>query len=345
MPDFSSLSPWANGAVFTVAALVVAAAGTWMTRVAERLAERTGLGQAFFGALFLGGSTSLSGLVTSVTAAADAHPELAVSNALGGVAAQTVFLAVADLTYRKANLEHAAASAANLTQGTLLITLLSVPLVATTTPSVVVWGVHPASLFLVVGYLFGLHLISHAQNDPSWSPQRTRETVTEEDESATDLGRSSLAGDWLRFAALVATVAVAGFVIARSGVTLAASTGLSETVIGGLFTAVSTSVPELVTAVAAVRQGALSLAVGGILGGNCFDLLFLAFADLAYRQGSIYHAVGERQVFIIALTILLTGVLLLGLLRREKHGIANSGFESFLVLALYAGALLLLIAS
>ena len=37
----------------------------------------------------------------------------------------------------------------------------------------------------------------------------------------------------------------------------------------------------------------------------------------------------------VALSIVLAGVLLLGLLRREKHGIANIGFESMLVIVLY----------
>jgi cation:H+ antiporter len=55
-------------------------------------------------------------------------------------------------------------------------------------------------------------------------------------------------------------------------------------VVGGLFTAVSTSLPELVTSVAAVQQGALTLAVGGIIGGNSFDVMFVAFADIAYRE-------------------------------------------------------------
>ena len=61
----------------------------------------------------------------------------------------------------------------------------------------------------------------------------------------------------------------------------------------------------------------------------------MAFADLAYRQGSLYHALSERQIFMIALTIVLTGILLLGLIRREKFGIANIGFESFLIILLY----------
>ncbi|MEL6581115.1 MAG: hypothetical protein AAFQ14_15325 [Cyanobacteria bacterium J06621_12] len=119
---------------FIVAAFVIAVVGTKMTRIADRLADRTGWGEAVVGAVLLGGSTSLPGIVTSVTSAAGGHAELAISNALGGIAAQTAFLGLADIVYPKANLEHAAASAANLSQGTLLITLLALPLMAIATP-------------------------------------------------------------------------------------------------------------------------------------------------------------------------------------------------------------------
>jgi hypothetical protein len=40
---------------------------------------------------------------------------------------QTAFLAIADILYRRANLEHAAASLTNLTQSGMLILLLSIP--------------------------------------------------------------------------------------------------------------------------------------------------------------------------------------------------------------------------
>ena len=39
--------------------------------------------------------------------------------------------------------------------------------------------------------------------------------------------------------------------------------------------------------------------------------------------------------------MLMTGVLLLGMLRRVKSGVANIGFESALVLLLYAGSVVL----
>jgi len=40
----------------------------------------------------------------------------------------------------------------------------------------------------------------------------------------------------------------------------------------------------------------------------------------------------------------MTGVLLLGMLRRERRGIANIGWESATVLALYASSVVVLLA-
>ncbi len=330
--------------LFLCAAVVIGVCGVMVTSRAERLAQLTGLGQALMGAVFLGAMTSLSGLITSLTAAFDGHPELSVSNAVGGIAVQTTFLTLADMFHRRANLEHAAASEANLVQAALLVVLLGIPLLAVFTPGYTVWQVHPISLLLIVAYGFGLRLISGAHRAPMWQPRRTRETEAEEGAKPAS-GRADLTRLWLSFLALAAVVAVAGWVIGSAGITISKQSGMSEGVVGTLFTATSTSLPEAVIAIAAVRRGALTLAVGDIIGGNTFDVLFLAFSDLMYRGGSIYHAVTQTQAFWLALSLLMAAVLLLGLLRREKHGVGNIGFESFTVLALYAAGVVLLFVS
>jgi len=84
--------------------------------------------------------------------------------------------------------------------------------------------------------------------------------------------------------------------------------------------------------------------VGDILGGNAFDALIVAFSDWAYREGSIFAAASRDQGFLLALASLLTSILLMGLIYRERHGIANIGLESFLVLAFYVGAFAVLFA-
>jgi len=75
--------------------------------------------------------------------------------------------------------------------------------------------------------------------------------------------------------------------------------------------------------------------VGDIAGNNAFDVLFLCAADAAWTGGSLYHAAGPRPVFFLALAILLNAILLLGLLHRERRGVANIGFESAALLVVY----------
>lgn len=248
-------------------------------------------------------------------------------------------MAVADAFYRRANLEHAAASPANLAQGTLLVILLAIPIMAFAGPQETFLGMHPATPLMLAAYGFGLRIVSQMQAEPLWGAIQTSETRNEEDQDSEDPATEnlSLRGLWLRFALFALAIGVAGWVVAKTGINIATQTGLSETFVGGVLTAVATSLPELVTSVAAVRRGALTLAVGGVIGGNAFDTIFIAFSDIAYREGSIYHAITDRQVFLISLTALLTGFLLLGLLRRERYDIANVGFESFLIVVLYLG--------
>ena len=145
-------------------------------------------------------------------------------------------------------------------------------------------------------------------------------------------------GLWFQFFLMALITAVAGWLLMSAAETLVDQTLLSQTLVGILLTAVFTSLPELVTTLAAIRHGALTLAVGNILGTNCFNVIVIATADIAYQDGSIYHATTVQQLVWIVISILLTGILLLGLLRRERHGIAGIGFESFLVLVVYVGA-------
>jgi cation:H+ antiporter len=327
--------------MFLVCAAIIAVAGTRITGVVDHLADRTGIGEAAAGAVLLGASTSLGGSVLSVTAAWNGHAELAVSNALGGIAVQTFFLAVADMVYRRANLEHAAASVPNMMQNGLLICLLALILLAPYLPDVTIGGVHPVTPVLLAVYLYGIYLVRAASESPMWIPSATLETCEDKPDDVTAMPPMSRL--WVEFLVLMAILGIAGWALEPAATVIANRTNLTQTVVGVLFTAVSTSIPELVTSVAAVRRGALTLAVGGIIGGNAFDTLFTAASDIAYREGSIYHAMPEDSKFWAALTLLMSGVLMMGLIRRERHGIGQIGMESVVIMVLYVFGVVLLL--
>ena len=345
MDLFQSFSTFELFGVFLVAAAIVAVCGTVMTGLADRLADLTGLGEAVTGGVLLGAATSISGTVVSVSSALDGRASLAFSNGVGGIAAQTAFLAVADLVWRRTNLEHASADIANLFQAALLALMLTLPLVAHVGPEISVFGVHPMSIAILALYVAGVAATSRIQDDPMWKPVATRETRRDDPDEEVDHDGRALLPVALGFAGLLAILAVAGFAISRSGAALADTIGISGTAVGALLTAVSTSLPELVTTVAAVRRGAAQLAVGGIIGGNVFDMLFLTLSDVAYRDGSLYHAIRPDDLLWIAVGLAMTSILLLGLIARERQGPGNIGYESVGLLGIYGLAIVIQIAN
>jgi cation:H+ antiporter len=326
--------------VFALAATVIAVLGVRLSNRADRFADRSGLGEAVIGAVILGGMTSLPGTVAATTLALDGRAAFAISAAVGGIAVQTAFLAIADAVYWRANLEHAAASLANLLFGALLVALLAIVMLGMLTPDLAIGRLHPASILLPLAYIGGLRWVHQAIREPMWHPRQTRETREDvPDEAASQEPMLPLAADLLLTGA---AVAVAGWAIAWSADQTAAITGLGDSLLGATMVAISTSLPELVTTVAAVRMGALTLAVGGILGGNTFDTLFVTLADLAYAPGPILAAVSPREPQLVAMSMLMTSVLLLGLMRRQRTGPGNIGMETVLLIALYGVTLGLL---
>jgi len=323
--------------VFAVAAAVAVAASVRATALADIIADRTRLGEAMVGGLLLGGATSLAGVVVSVSAASGGDASFAVSNAVGGIAAQTLFLAFADTLHKNANLEHAAAEPANLFQAVMLLILLSLPIAAIAGPDIAYFGVHPVSLIMFLVYLYGVHLSSQVSDQPMWRPVETHETRHDEPEDATEAQKSARRPAMI-FVALVAVMGLSGWIISQVGATFIARYGLSSSLVGALMTAVITSLPELVTTLVAVRRGALQLAVGGIIGGNTFDTLFLVASDVAYRDGSIFEAATQNDLYWLATGMLMTAILLGGLILRQRNGPGRIGIESVLIMAVYACA-------
>lgn len=328
--------------VFGIAALVIVIAGSRLARLSDDLADRSGLGEALFGVLLLGSVTSLPDFAATLSAAIDRRPDLAMSNVMGSMAVNLAFLGIADIVYRKANLEHAAASPVNLMLAVLLIVLLTLPLLAIVTPPLAFFGVHPVTPVLVAAYLFGLYLVHHTQTKPMWFPRQTRQTVSDVPDQQH---QGSLLEGWLGFIALAVVTCIAGWVLMEAAKGIADQTGLSDTVVGGLLTALATSTPELVTTIVAIRCGALTLAVSNIFGTNCFNMLVVAAADVGYLNGSIYHAVAPVQMMWGLVSILMSAILLLGMLRRETYGIGRIGFESALILLVYGVAVGFIVAN
>lgn len=316
-----------------VASAAILFAGFRITRIADELADRTGIGEAIAGAVFLGAVTSLSGFVTLAVGAFQGDAGFALANPLGGILLQTVWLPIADLVYRRVNLEHAAASLENIMQAVLLLALLSIPVIGYATPDAAIWGVHPGTFAILPLYLAGLALVRRMKDTPNWTATQTSETREDEPQPATDRSMTSL---WVGFSVFAVMLAVSGYVTGEAGLGIVEATGLSGSLVGSTFTTAASSLSELVTLLAAVRIGALTLGVGDIVGGNLFDMLQVGVADVFYRDGSVYADAGPAGLVLVAGCIVISAVMAAGLLLRQKRGI---GFEGIAIPAIWVGTI------
>ncbi|MFY1636896.1 sodium:calcium antiporter [Solwaraspora sp. WMMB335] len=324
-----------------VALVVIAIAGKALAVTADTLADRTGMGEAVAGALLLGAVTSLPGIGTTVLGAVEGNAEFAIANPIGGIAVQTVWLAIADLLYRRSNIEHAAASLENIMQALVLVALLCLPVVAYATPTLTLGWVHPGSLLIPVFYLYGLYLVRRLRENPMWRAEQTPDTHQDvPDEPDSGAGAPRLSRLWLRLAGLAVLVGCTGYLIGQGGLGVIEATGLPSGFVGFTITTAITSLPELVTLIAAVRIGALTLGIGNVLGGNAFDSLMIFLADATYRPGSVYSDAASAGLVLTGATSLLTATLAAGLILRERRGV---GFEGVAIPLIYLAAVALLL--
>lgn len=194
------------------------------------------------------------------------------------------------------------------------------------------------SVILVAVYGFGVVATARLRKEPMWHPVETGETRADTPDDGDEEGKPSH-GLILRFVFLMLIMGVAGWVISRIAAEVIDRLDVSASLVGALMTAVITSLPELVTTIAAIRRGALQLAVGGIIGGNTFDTLFLTVSDVGYREGSLYHAIEKGDLFWLTVGLSMTAVMLLGLVYRERQGPGGIGRESLVVLLIYLSAI------
>jgi cation:H+ antiporter len=114
---------------------------------------------------------------------------------------------------------------------------------------------------------------------------------------------------------IIAVVAGGNFVV-NSGTYLAQSFGVSETLIGVTIIAIGTSLPELVTSIAATLKKSQDLAVGNILGSNVFNLL------LVLGTASSIKTIQADRPVLIDIVIATSLVILLPVIsfKRKKLG-------------------------
>lgn len=293
---------------FVALAAVIAVSGFWLLRFGDVIAERTGLSGSWIGLALVATVTSLPEIVTGVSAVRIAGaPDLAIGDALGSCVFNLALLSVMDLAYRPACMFTRASQGHALSAGysVVLLSLVGLSLVAPAAS----WGlpVSPVTIAIAPIYLLALRTIFTYER---------RALIEPPEPAAARYPEITLPRAVAGYLVCAAFVVAAGVFLPGAAERLAEAMGWSRTLVGTLFLAAATSLPELVVTLSAVRIGVVDMAVAALLGSNLFNMMALVVDDVAYVEGPLFGAASPHHIATVITALLMTGLVTAGLIYR-----------------------------
>lgn len=333
LSDVDDVVTWAT---FFVSAAAIVIASSFLAKQGNAIAEETGIGGIWIGVILLATATSLPEVVTNVSAAAIDEADLAVGNLFGSSMANMAILAAVDLMHRQRRVWQ------TVSLGQTLVASLSIALTSITAMFIVSqlgWTVfHIGIDTLVVGalYILGTRVVFRHEYLEALAHIADRASTGktnpgDEPEKLRFPARRTTLGFLITAAVILAT----GPFLADSAAGISDMTGIEKSFVGATFLAITTSLPELITAVAAVRIGAHDLAVGNLFGSNAFNMLTLVFADIAYTPGAILNDVSSAQVIAATAALLMMALAAMGIVYRAERRYTLVEPDAALVLVTY----------
>jgi cation:H+ antiporter len=297
---------------FFLAALVIAIAGSFLAWASDAIAGLTKLGGLFVGSIFLAGATSLPELLVDVSAVHKGLPDLAVGDLLGSSLINLFILAVADLLHHNPHKIFSRAGGRHALSASMSISMTAVAAIAILLgprmPGLEIGDIGIGPIMIGLVYVLGLRLVFYDQQI-----------------SLQNLPKSTHEGNKRKLAPAITVYLICALAIfmaapymAEAAGQIAEITGLGKTFIGSTLVAICTSLPELVSTIAAVRMGSFDLAAGNIFGSNAFNMLIFIPLDWMH-PGNLYAEVSNTHVFTALATILTTSVVVIGQLYQKEE--------------------------
>jgi cation:H+ antiporter len=321
---------------FVLAAGVVVIAGNALAKFADAIADLTKLGRLLVGSVFLAAATSLPELSVDISAVRMGLPDLAVGDLFGSSLFNLLILAVADLMTSSRGRMLSRSSAAHALSATASISLTSLAGIAIFVGGHLgafnIGGIGVGSMAILLAYSLGIRLVYFDQRQAAADLPA---------EAAPPAPKMSLRRAIIGFVAAAGVILIAAPHVAEASGRIAELSGLGTTFVGTTLVALSTSLPELVATLAAVRMKAFDLALGNIFGSNSFNMILLVPLDIAHR-GPILAAVSQTHVLTALAVIMATAIAVLGQLYKVEKRIRMIEPDAAMVIAVVLGSLALI---
>lgn len=316
-------------AEFIVISVIIVICGTRLSKYGDVIAEKTGLGRAWTGLILVASITSLPELITGISSVALADlPNIAAGDIMGSCVFNLMILAMLDPMDKGKPIFSRVGQSHLLSAGfgVALIGLVSISiLIKDFMPSFWHIGAYTPVFFIV--YLMGIRMVYF------YEKRFIKELVSEGTRQYDGVTLKRAVTIYSLNALIVVGVATPLPFVAGA---IAEATGLGSSFVGTVFVAITTSLPELVVSIAALRIGAPDLATGNILGSNMFNILILGIDDLAYTKGPLLSNISKSHAVTGIMAILMTAIVLISITSRPEKKNTRFGWDSIAMLAIGA---------
>ncbi|MGZ8404339.1 MAG: sodium:calcium antiporter [Nitrospira sp.] len=332
--------PWL---FFVVSASAIVFAGTKLSRYGDQIAELTGLGRLWIGVVLMAAATSLPELFTTMSAGWINAPDLAAGNLFGAGMSNMLTLGLIDLLYRQKRVWQQAALGHTLTAALAMVLTALAAFFVLLRVEVVQMGIGLESVILLILYVLGMRLVFRQEDMARRQLEHKAVVEGMAEEPGFDGGRRDALRHAVRgFSVGALVLLIAAPVLAWSAERIAEESGMTATFIGTSLVAITTSLPELVVSISAVRLGAFDLAVGNLFGSNAFNMAAFFFADLAYSGGGLLSTVSSTHALTALWAIIMMNIGLMGIMYRAERRFRLIEPDSLLMMVVYVLGLWLL---
>ena len=262
--------------IIAVCIVLLSKGADWMVDGVVDLAQRTGLPKIVIGATVVSLGTTLPEAFVSVMAAYMGNPGLALGNGVGSIIADTglIFGLTCALTVVPVNRYILNRTGwVQVGSATLLVVIALILLIvneSSSDPVLPRW----------VGFLFLALLAVYMYVTYLWA-KRSEESSDSEQEEESDEEPMAVGLAWTMVIGGLLLIIVGARVLVPSASEIAVRFGVPDDVIAATMVAFGTSLPELMTAIAAVRKGHPQIMVGNIVGADVLNVLFVIGAAAA----------------------------------------------------------------
>src|SRR4030042_6731924 len=298
---------------FILCTSVIVYSGTKLSKYGDIIAEKTGLGRAWIGVVLMASVTSLPELVTGISSVTYAGvPDIAVGDVIGSCVFNMLILAFLDAIYRIMPVSTKAHQGHILSAGFGIILLSMVGISLFLGKSIFPLGwIGPYSLLFVIIYFIAIKLVFSYEKRQlaAYMKEKTVEFRYKDISTKTAIANYSINA---------VVVIIAAIFLPKIGEGIAETTGLGQTFVGNIFIALSTSLPEVVVSITAVKIDAINLAIGNLFGSNIFNIFILAIDDIFFSKGPLLFFANTNHIISALSAIVMTTIAIIGLTYRTE---------------------------